>query len=209
MATGGTDIPLTTTTKNSTPQYSKHSLTTHCEVYRSRVWEDLRNLFQQDYLTDVMLAAEGRSIPCHKVLLTAASNFFHDKFIINPKSLEHNILDIDNIDFDTLTSIVSYIYSGNASKTDLTVKKTEKLMSPSVKLMLPELTDACKDILGTFSTDVSACVEVYKIAKSSSLESTAQEAWKTALDNFQNITTTNAFKDLSETELETIYHLYK
>ncbi len=36
------------------------------EKYKARVWEDLRHLFQQNELTDVMLVAEGQSIPCHK-----------------------------------------------------------------------------------------------------------------------------------------------
>ncbi len=56
------------------------------ERYKERVWEDLRSLFQQDELTDVMLAAEGQSIPCHRVLLAAASKFFHDKFVVHPES---------------------------------------------------------------------------------------------------------------------------
>ncbi len=169
------------------------------EAYRSRVWEDLRELFQQDHLTDVMLAAEGRSIPCHKVLLAAASKFFYDKFITNPESLEHNILDIDDIDFDTLTSVVSYIYSGNI---ELTVEKTEKLIAASVSLMLPELTKECGNFLGERSSDTSDCIPVYRIAKANSLEDTSQKAWKTMLDNFQAIITTKAFKELSETEVQ-------
>ncbi len=56
--------------------------------------------------------------------------------------------------------------------------------------------------MGTVSTNISASLEVYRIAKANSLESAAQKAWKIALDNFQGITTTNAFKELSETELQ-------
>ena len=169
------------------------------EAYRSRVWEDLRELFQQDHLTDVMLAAEGGSIPCHKVLLAAASKFFYDKFITNPESLEHNILDIDDIDFDTLRSVVAYIYSGNV---ELTVEKTEKLIPASVSLMLPELTKECGNFLGERNSDTSDCIPVYKIAKANSLEDTAQKAWETMLDQFQDIITTNAFKELTETEVQ-------
>ena len=199
MATwGGAEIPLSPTTNTSKPQLTEQSATTPGEMYRSRVWEDLRELFQQDHLTDVMLAAEGRSIPCHKVLLAAASKFFCDKFITNPESLELNILDIDEIDFDTLASVVSFIYSGNI---ELTVEKIEKLMPTSVRLMLPELTKECKNFLGERHSDISDCVAVYKIAKANFLENAAQKAWQIMLDNFQDITITKAFKKLSETEL--------
>ncbi len=94
MATGGAALPLSANTNTNRYQLTEPPATTPNEVYRSRVWEDLGELFQQDYLTDVMLGAE---------LLSAASKFFRDKFITNPESLEHNILDIDDIDFDTLT----------------------------------------------------------------------------------------------------------
>ncbi len=157
-------------------------------------------MFQQDHLTDVMLAAEGRSIPCHKMLLAAASKFFRDKFITNPESLEHNILDIDDIDFDTLTSIVSFIYSG---KIELTVEKTEKLIPGSVHLMLRELTDECKTFLEKQSTYTSVCVSAYKIAKANSLDEIAQKAWKVMLDKCKDINTTSAFKELSKAEFET------
>ncbi len=83
-------------------------------------------MFQQNQLTDFMLTTDGMRIPCHKVLLAASSKFFRIKFIINPESLEHNRLEIEDIEFETLRSIVSFIYSGSIQ---LTVKKTEKLNS--------------------------------------------------------------------------------
>ncbi len=192
-------MSFSATNNTSRSHLTKQSGTTPGEVYRSRVWEDLRNLFRQDHLTDVMLAAEGQSIPCHKVLLAAASKFFYDKFITNPESLDHNILSIDDIEFDTLTSAVAYIYSGEI---ELTVEKTEKLIPASFNLMLPELTKECENFIQTISTDTSVSVEIYRIARANSLESTAQKALKTALENFQEIFPTSAFKELSENELQ-------
>ncbi len=193
MASGAADILLSATVNTA------QSATSPGEMYRSRVWQDLRKLLQQDHLTNVMLAAEGRSLPCHKVLLSAASKFFHDKFITNPESLEHNILDIKDVDFDTLTTVVAYIYSGNI---ELTVEKTEKLLPASVSLMLPELTKECKNFLGKRNTDMSDCIAVYNIAKANSLDNAARKAWGVMLDHFQDIITTLTFKQLSEAELK-------
>ncbi len=170
------------------------------ERYKLRVWEDLRNLFQQDELTDVMLAAEGQSIPCHRVLLAAASKFFHGKFVINSESVEHNLLDIEGIDFDTLTSVVSFIYNGRA---DLTVEKTDKLIPASVSLMLPELTNMCKDfLLHKVKNDTLACIDIHRIAKANSLGDVRDKAWEVTLNNFQDLTGTVAFKEMPETELQ-------
>ncbi len=169
------------------------------EVYRYRVWEDLRSLFQQDQLTDVMLAADGQSIPCHKVLLAASSKFFHDKFITYPDSMEHNLLDIEGVDIDTLISIVSFIYSG---RIELTVEMTEKLIPASISLLIPELTNTCREfLLHKVENDISACITVHRVAKAVFQDDVRDEAWKVMLEKFQVITKTDSFKNMSENEL--------
>ncbi len=205
MASGGTATELSaaaaedaTVETNSSPQevWSPGS----AEMYKARVWEDLRDLFQQDELTDVMLAAEGQSIPCHRVLLAAASKFFHDKFVVHPESLDHNLLDIEDINIDTLTSVVSYIYSGRVA---LTVQKTEKLIPASVSLMLPELTKVCKDFLfHNISHATSACIDIHSIARANSLTDLAEKAWQVMLEEFQEVSKLNTFKEMPETELQ-------
>ncbi len=126
MATGGTETGLTTAATD-TRTSPEEPWSAAGEVYRCRVWQDLRSLFQEDELTDVMLTAEGQSIPCHRVLLAAASKFFHDKFVTHPESLDHNLLDIEDVDFDTLRSIVSFIYSG---RVQLTGRKQRSFFQP-------------------------------------------------------------------------------
>ncbi len=113
MATGGlnTILPAAagyTTMGNATPPAEERS-TTAGEKYKTRVWKDLRHLFQHDELTDVILVAEGQSIPCHKVLLTAASKLFYDKCVRHPESPANNHLDIEGVGFDTLTAIVYFV----------------------------------------------------------------------------------------------------
>ena len=164
MATGGLVAELNgsggnTATDNRTSPEEPWS-TVAADVYKARVWEDLRKLFQQGKLTDVMLpgTGSGQSIPCHRVLLAAASTFFYEKFVVHPESFEHNLLNIEGIDFDTLTDIMSFVYDGQVQ---LTVEKTEKLLPASVHLMLPELTSMCKDfLLHKVDRDTSACIDI-------------------------------------------------
>ena len=192
MATGETGIPLTTSRKASS----------YGEVYKARVWEDLRSLFQQDHLTDIVLAADGQSIPCHRVLLAAASQFFHGKFVANPESLNHNLLDIEGIDFDTLKSVVSFIYSGDI---ELTPEKALNLCPASIKLMLPELMGLCKDFLldqlNEYDPDIAFVIDINRMAKENSMENLANRSWQMMLCEFQEVIETDAFKQMSEAEL--------
>ncbi len=175
---------------------------TYGEVYKSRVWEDLSKLFQQDQLTDVMLVADGQSIPCHKVLLAAASKFFHAKFVTNLNTLGQNLVDVEGVDFDTLTLAVSFIYNGQI---DLTPMKAQKLLPASVSLMLPELTGICQEFLvdkmDPKLADVTFTIDIYRMAKANGLTDIEDESWGVMLEKFQDIKETDSFKELSDTEL--------
>ncbi len=200
MATGEAKTGLTTAVAHTrTPPEEPWSAAG--EVYRSRVWQDIKNLLQQDELTDVRLEAEGQSIPCHKGLLSAASKFFCRKFAVNPESLEHNLVHVDDIEFETLKSVVSFIYTGYV--TELTVEKAERLIPASVNLMLPELTDMCKDfLLHTMENDTSACIVIWRIFKTNSLADLSDKAWQVMLENFQELTASDDFKSMFEIELK-------
>ncbi len=204
MATGGQPVPLNAagehTTTDNRASLEEPWCTTAGERYKARVWKDIRNLFQQDELTDVMLAAEGRSIPCHRVLLAAASKFFHDKFVVHPESVDHNLLDIEGIDFDILKAIVYFVYNG---RIQLTLRKAEKLLPASVSLMLPELTNMCKDfLLHKLDDNKSACIDIHRIAKHNSLEKAAEKAWDLMTEHFQEVSKHDALKQMSQTDLQ-------
>ncbi len=178
MATGGQNTTLSADGGDTPTDNKTASETPWCaaagNMYKLRVWKDLTNLSEQDHMTDVMLAADGQSIPCHRVLLAAASKFFFDKFEVHPESVEHNLLVIKGIDYDTLKDIVHFVYNG---RVDLTLKKIEKMIPASVSLMLPELTSVCKDfVLHTLHNDKSGCIDVHRIAKHNSLEKAAEKA---------------------------------
>ncbi len=174
--------------------------TTAGNVYKKRVWEDLRNLFQIDKLTDVMLAAEGQSIPCHRVLLAAASKFFYDKLVIHAESLDNNRLEIEGIEFDTLAAVVYFVYNG---RVELTVQKTEKLIPASVSVMLLELTNMCKDfLLDKVHQDQASCINIHRFAKSNCLLDVLDRAWQMMLQNIQDVSKVDAFMEMSETDLQ-------
>lgn len=206
MATGGVPKEVSETSEGSSPRPTTPAEQPQIlpkELYKSRVFGDVRKLYQEEELTDVMVAADGQSIPCHKFLLAAASKYFRNKFVSHPETLEHNLLDVEGIDFVTLKAVVSFIYS---CEIDLTVEKVKALLPASVRLMIPELTGACKDFLvdrvSEDQPDVSDAITIYRISKESGLQDVPDLAWELMLDRFQDVVQTDAFKCLTETELK-------
>ncbi|XP_043235305.1 protein abrupt-like isoform X1 [Amphibalanus amphitrite] len=67
-------------------------------------------LRQNSKLVDVTLAADGRSIQAHKVVLCACSAYFEELLSINP--CKHPIVYLKDVQHEHLSAVVEFMYSG-------------------------------------------------------------------------------------------------
>jgi len=68
------------------------------------------NLYQAETLVDVTLAAGGRHLQAHKVVLSACSEYFQSVFASNP--CQHPVVILKDVDFEDLETVVKFIYHG-------------------------------------------------------------------------------------------------
>ncbi len=88
-------------------------------------------------------------------------------------------------------------------RVEVTLKKMEQLIKASINLKLPELTNMCEDfLLHNVDHAISACIDVHRVAMTNSLTEIADRAWQGMLVNFQEVSKGNAFRDMSEPELQ-------
>lgn len=98
------------------------------------------NLLNNETLVDVTLAAEGRQIQAHKVVLSACSTYFQSLFTVNP--CQHPIVILKDIKFSDLKIMVDFMYYGevNISQDQLPsiikVKKNTLIISKSDNLLI-------------------------------------------------------------------------
>ncbi|EZA48328.1 Longitudinals lacking protein, isoforms F/I/K/T [Ooceraea biroi] len=71
------------------------------------------NLLTNETLVDVTLAAEGRQIQAHKVVLSACSTYFQSLFTMNP--CQHPIVILKDIKFSDLKIMVDFMYYGEVN----------------------------------------------------------------------------------------------
>ncbi|XP_031775794.1 probable serine/threonine-protein kinase dyrk2 [Apis florea] len=87
------------------------------------------NLLNNETLVDVTLAAEGRHLQAHKVVLSACSTYFQSLFTVNP--CQHPIVILKDVKFSDLKIIVDFMYYGevNISQDQLSsiIKTAESL----------------------------------------------------------------------------------
>ncbi|XP_063696572.1 longitudinals lacking protein, isoforms H/M/V-like [Culicoides brevitarsis] len=71
------------------------------------------SLLHSEALVDVTLAAEGRQLQAHKVVLSACSSYFQALFTANP--CQHPIVILKDVQFNDLKTIVDFMYYGEVN----------------------------------------------------------------------------------------------
>ncbi len=166
--------------------------------YQSRVWEQMGKLFQQETLSDVMLMAEGQSIPCHKFLLVAASEYFYNRLVAASDAIEHNLLEIDCISFQTLRIIVSYIYTGNIN---ITVENAGCVIRLCKILKLNSAYDTCLAFLKEQANPAN-CIGLHRIAIRNDVKELKEKAREIMVNNFKEVVAGPEFLDMSADEVD-------
>ncbi|XP_071442726.1 longitudinals lacking protein, isoforms N/O/W/X/Y isoform X1 [Hetaerina americana] len=87
------------------------------------------NLLNNESLVDVTLAAEGRQLRAHRVVLSACSSYFQNLFAANP--CQHPIVILKDVKFSDLKTMVDFMYYGevNVSQDQLpSILKTAEML---------------------------------------------------------------------------------
>ena len=70
-------------------------------------------LFDAEHLTDVLLAAEGRTLRAHKVVLSASSSYFEN--IFTEFDEKNQVVILKDTSYDDIAAIVEFMYKGEIS----------------------------------------------------------------------------------------------
>lgn len=70
-------------------------------------------LFNSESLVDVTLAAEGKQIQAHRVVLSACSSYFKELFISHP--CQHPIVLLKDVNFKDLCTVIHFMYYGEVN----------------------------------------------------------------------------------------------
>ncbi|KAK2708128.1 hypothetical protein QYM36_013892 [Artemia franciscana] len=72
-------------------------------------------LFRNEALIDCTVAAEGKHMQVHKVVLSACSPFFQELFAVNPD--KHPIVILKDISYNDLVAVIHFVYFGEVNIT--------------------------------------------------------------------------------------------
>lgn len=111
-------------------------------------------------ITDVQIRTGKDVHQCHKIILSAVSEYFAAMFSSGMKESNDDIVNLQGIKSDTFVSILNYIYTG---RNIVTSTNAPDLLSNSVYLQMGRLQTLSEEYL-LWHIDTSNCVDILKLA---------------------------------------------
>ncbi|KAL0281234.1 UNVERIFIED_CONTAM: hypothetical protein PYX00_002284 [Menopon gallinae] len=102
--------------------------------YHSNMQNTFPSLLNNEQFVDVTLACDGRSIKCHKVMLSACSPYMEELLSSNP--CQHPIIFLKDMKFWQLQALVDFMYRGEVN---VTQDKLPSLLSAAEALQIKGL----------------------------------------------------------------------
>ncbi|CAL1294596.1 unnamed protein product [Larinioides sclopetarius] len=171
---------------------------------------DLKDLYEENFLCDVKLKTSTRVFNAHKIILSASSSVFKAMFSSDMKENNSNCVSIEDLSDDTINRMLVFIYTSNLE--DLTWERALHLYSAADKYAILSLKNICSSYLKNNLSQSNACevLLLSDIHTDGDLKSTVQNY---LLKNIKDIIKSYGWKHLMETNAkiaaETLCLLHK
>ncbi|XP_067838024.1 kelch-like protein 38 [Heptranchias perlo] len=159
--------------------------------------EQLNILRHEETLTDVILCAGDKEVPCHRNVLASSSPYFRAMFCDNFKESFLTRVHLLGIHVDILTQIVDYVYTGEIT---INTANVFSLMEAAGIYQYPKVLEACSLYLQNQLT-AENCLGMVRLAQIFSCETLQKQAKAIALKHFLEVASSEDLKELSCTEL--------
>ncbi|KAF8771301.1 TD and POZ domain-containing protein 5 [Argiope bruennichi] len=127
----------------------------NCSESFAALKENLQHLYNDGFLSDVNLNTNSGTFPAHKIILSARSPVFKAMFTNNMKEKSSKIVDIKDLDDDTVHRMLLYIYTAKVE--DLCWESAFQLYMAADKYEILSLKTKCSAHLATNLTPNNAC----------------------------------------------------
>ncbi|CAG0886548.1 unnamed protein product [Cyprideis torosa] len=185
-----------------TPGVSGH-LADHALRCLSRIQE----FFSRGKLTDVTLLAgeageaEARRIPAHRLLLSAASDYFAAMFTSGLKESLQEEIRIVGVEAQALEDLVNYCYTGSL---EITESNVECLLAAARLLQLTEVVGSCCGFLSA-NLHPSNALGIQQFADLQGCQDLFDRARSFVLDNFVDVMHSQEFLLLSPGDVAALF----
>ncbi|XP_071990321.1 kelch repeat and BTB domain-containing protein 3 [Engystomops pustulosus] len=176
----------------------KKSVSLVADSHGQQILTVLQNFREQNIFFDFNIIVKEESIPCHRCVLAASSDFFRAMFEVNMRERDGGNVTISNLSPNAVKAFLDYAYTGKA---EITEENVDRLFQMSSFLQVPLLAKACSDFL-IKTIDISNCLQLLSLSDSYGSSRLFQCALHFALRHFSLLTQSLDFLELNVGVLE-------
>ncbi|XP_066271048.1 kelch-like protein 24a [Branchiostoma lanceolatum] len=171
----------------------------YSKIYPAWFLERLQDWRSEGHLVDVTLCAEGKEIPCHRLVLSACSDYFHAMFSGAHNESKKAKIEIGGVDGEALQLLVDFAYT---SKVCITTDNVQPLYEAANMLQVGRVEEGCENFLAA-RLDPETCLVTWALADKVSCTYLSAIARSFALKFFEYVCTTEEFLELPVNFLKT------
>eukprot|EP00058_Branchiostoma_floridae_P011767 XP_002597255.1 hypothetical protein BRAFLDRAFT_66390 [Branchiostoma floridae] len=160
--------------------------------YAAWFFKELQKMRSEGLLVDVTLSAEGREIPCHRVVLATVNHYFRSMFSGSLSETKKDKIEMGGVSAESLQQLVDFAYT---SKVDITEENVQPLFEAADMLQFHGVYGTCELFLEDRINEES-CLGIWAQADRVSCTSLSEKAKIWALKWFEELCTTEEFLQL-------------
>ncbi|XP_066299123.1 kelch-like protein 24a [Branchiostoma lanceolatum] len=173
-----------------------------CDVsdeYPTKFLERLQKFSSEGHLVDVTLFAEGKEIPCHRLVLSACTEYFQAMFSGAHSESKKDKIEIGGVSAEALQQLVDFAYT---AKFTVTTDNVQTLYEAANMLQVKPVENGCEKFL-TDNLRPETCLGTWALADKVSCERLLEKAKLYALKHFEDVWSTEEFLELPVNVLKT------
>ncbi|XP_066285735.1 kelch-like protein 24a [Branchiostoma lanceolatum] len=156
-------------------------------------FSELQKMRSEGQLVDVTLCAEGKEIPCHRVVLATCSDYFRSMFSVGLSESKKDKIEMGGVSAEALQQLVDYAYT---SKVKVTEENIRPLFEAADMLQFLKVYDQCKEFLQDRRVNEETCLGIWALTDRVSCTRLAETAKSCALKWFEEVCATKEFLQL-------------
>ncbi|KAJ8256778.1 hypothetical protein COCON_G00189300 [Conger conger] len=168
------------------------------EVHGQQILGVLRGFRERNLLFDFSILVRGETIPCHRCVLAACSDFFRAMFEVNMRERDDGSVTMSHLSPKAIRAFLDFAYSG---ETEITEDNVDMFFQLSSFLQVSILSKACSDFL-IETLDLSNCLPLLAMAEGYGSARLQQQAMEFIVHNFHSLAKTSDFLEMSVSVLE-------
>ncbi|XP_066297947.1 kelch-like protein 24a [Branchiostoma lanceolatum] len=167
--------------------------------YPAQLLQRLQEFRTEGHLFDVTLFTEEKEIPCHRLVLSACSDYFHAMFRGGHSESKKDKIEIGGVSAEALQLLVDYAYTARVT---INSNNIQPLYEAANMFQVKLVEELCEDFL-TDNLSPESCLGTWALADKVLRKRLSDRAKLYALKQFEEVCLTEEFLELPVDFLKT------